>query len=160
MSFTSLTDRSKKKFDLIAESIAELSERLKDWKQDLELNGVNLRVALIKQPSILAYYDQIAVELYACVKHLQAMEKEVRGMVYKKLKEKATREYTDTAIQRLIDCDAEYVKVHTLLIDVEEVYENCKSIVGAIQQRAYTLNNLVRVYEKELQDITINIGDD
>ncbi len=160
MSSTALTERSKKKFELIASSIAELNSRMEDWKTDLELNGVNLRVALIKQPSILAYYDQIAVELYACVKHLQAMEKEVRGLVYKKLKEKATRDYTDTAIQRLIDCDSEYMKVHTLLIDVEEIYENCKAIVGAIQQRAYTLNNLVRVYEKELQDITINIGDD
>lgn len=160
MSSSALTEKSKKKFDAIAEAIADLSEQLKDWKKDLELNGVNLRVALIKQPSILAYYDQIAVELYACVKHLQSIEKEVRGLVYKKLKEKATRDYTDTAIQRLIDCDVDYVKVHTLLIDVEEVYENCKSIVGAIQQRAYTLNNLVRVYEKELQDITINIGDD
>lgn len=155
-----LTDRSKKKFDTIASSISELSDRLNDWKKDLELNGVNLRVALVKQPSILAYYDQISVELYACVKHLQTVEKEVRGLVYKKLKEKATRDYTDTAIQRLIDCDPEYVKVHTLLIDVEEIYENCKSIVGAIQQRAYTLNNLVRVYEKELQDITIHINDD
>ena len=43
------------------------------------------------------------------------------------------------------------------MIEVEEVYESVKSIVKSFEQRSYSLNNIVRIREKELENITIRM---
>lgn len=133
-----------------------MAEKLLEYKKDLNLNGKNLQVANVEQPSLIAYYDQITVEIHAYVKYLEMIEKDIRGTAYKKIRDSASRDYTEAAIQRLIDSDGEYLKVHSLLIDIEELYETSKSIVKCFEQRSYSLNNLVKIHEKELHNITVH----
>lgn len=152
-----MNTKFEKKLAQIPALLDSILGKIQDWKSDLKIRDKNIEAANIEQPSLIAYYDQVAVELHAVVKYLDMVEKEVRGSRMKTIKENMQREYSDTSIQRLIDADPEYIKVHSLLIEVEEVYESVKSIVKSFEQRSYSLNNIVRIREKELENITIRM---
>lgn len=152
-----MNPKFKKKLEHIPKAIDSVLARIKDWESDIKIRDKNIEAANIEQPSLIAYYDQVAVELHSMVKYLDMVEKEIRGSRMRTIKENMQRDYSDTAIQRLIDSDPEYIEVHALLIEVEEVYESVKSIVKSFEQRSYSLNNIVRIREKELENITIRM---
>lgn len=138
-------------------AMVRIENKIKDWKTDIRLDGKNLQSAVVEQPSLLAYYDQITVEANTIVKYIAMLEKKVRGERLKYIKEHAAHDYTDTALQRLIDGDKEYIKMHQVLLEVEELYDKCKSIVESFKQRSYCLNNIVKIRESELENITIRL---
>lgn len=134
-----------------------LEKRLKDWESDIRLDGKNLQSAVVEQPSLLAYYDQLSVEAEAMLDYMEFMVKKVRAERMQFIKEHSSNEYTDTAIQKVIDGDKQYVKTYQIYLEVKELYEKSKAIVEAFKQRSYSLNNLVKIREAELENITIRM---
>lgn len=142
----------------LAEFINSIENNVANWKDDLNLNGKNLRAANIEQPSLIAYYDQLAVEVNVALEFVDMKEKQIRGEKLVYIKDTFKKEYTDSSIQKVIDSDPKYMKIHLLYLEIKELHDKIRSIVDAFKQRAYVLNNLVKIHEKELENITINLN--
>ena len=141
----------------IIDKMAILEGDISDWKTDINLNGKNLQSALIEQPSYLARYDQIAAEANYLVDCMDIIVKRVRAERIRFIKDTFARDYTDSAIQKIVDGDKRYLDVYQVYIEVKYLYDRCKSLVDAFKQRSYALNNIVKVRESELEDITISL---
>lgn len=148
---------SQQRYEKIPQKIVEIEKKIENWRDDVSLDGKNLQSAVVEQPSLLAYYDQVAVEAGYYVDLMEMMVKKVRAERIKFIRDNFARDYTDSAIQKAVDGDPQYVKVYEIYIEVKEVYDKCKSLVEAFKQRSYSLNNLVKIHENELENITIRI---
>lgn len=148
---------SQQRYEKIPQKILEIEKKIENWRDDVSLDGKNLQSAVVEQPSLLAYYDQVAVEAGYYVDLMEMMVKKVRAERIKFIRDNFARDYTDSAIQKAVDGDPQYVKVYEIYIEVKEVYDKCKSLVEAFKQRSYSLNNLVKIHENELENITIRI---
>lgn len=146
---------SQERYEKIPEKLAEIEYKIKNWESDIALDGKNIQAAIVEQPSLLAYYDQICVEAGYYVDLMEMMVKKVRAERIKYIRDNYSKEYTDTAIQKVVDGDPKYINAYQIYIEVKEVYDKCKSLVEAFKQRSYSLNNLVKIYEGELYNITI-----
>lgn len=148
---------SQQRYEKIPQKILEIEKKIENWRDDISLDGKNLQSAVVEQPSLLAYYDQVAVEAGYYVDLMEMMVKKVRAERIKFIRDNFARDYTDSAIQKAVEGDPQYVKVYEIYIEVKEVYDKCKSLVEAFKQRSYSLNNLVKIHENELENITIRI---
>jgi Recombination, repair and ssDNA binding protein UvsY len=137
--------------------LARIERRLEGWEQNISLDGKNIEVANIEQPSWIAYYDQIAVEAYSISEYCEMLVKKVRAERMHYIKNQSSKDYTDSAIQRAIDGDKQFIYQQQIYLEVREVYDKCKSIVESFKQRSYSLNNIVKLRENELENITIRI---
>jgi len=141
----------------LPQALLIIEKKMDNWENDIRLDGKNLQSAVVEQPSLLAYYDQIAVEAYTIMDYVETIVKKVRAERMRFIKENSSKDYTDTAIQRAIDGDKEYIKYQTIFLEVKEVYDKAKAIVEAFKQRSYSLNNIVKIREHELENITIRL---
>lgn len=148
---------SQQHYEMIPQKIAGIERKISNWQADIALDGKNLRSAVVEQPSLLAYYDQTAVEAGYYVDLMEMRLKRVRAERTKFIRDNFARDYTDSAVQRAVEGDKEYQKVYEIYIEVKEVYDRCKSLVESLRQRSYSLNNLVKIHEKELENITIRM---
>ena len=89
------------------------------------------------------------------VEYLEMVEKQIRGELFKHIKDTSKKEYTDTAILRVIDANPDYLEVHELLLMAQEQYDKCIKVVKAFEQRSYMLTNIVKIREKELENVII-----
>lgn len=148
---------SQQRYEQIPKKLLEIEKKIENWRDDVSLDGKNLQSAVVEQPSLLAYYDQIAVEAGYYVDLMEMIVKKTRAERIRFIRDNFARDYTDSAIQKAVDGDPQYVKVYEIYIEVKEVYDKCKSLVEAFKQRSYSLNNLVKIHENELENITIRI---
>lgn len=135
--------------------LASIDEDLKTYSDDLAILGKNIEAANVEQPSLMAWYDQIAVKCENIMDYCETIVKKVRAERMKYIKDNSSKDYTDTAIQRMIDADKEYLNIYMKFLEVKEKYDIAKSIVKSFEQRSYSLNNIVRIRENELENITI-----
>lgn len=138
-------------------SLEVIFQKIENWEEDLKLDGKNIQSAIVEQPSLVAYYDQISVDASYVVDYMEMQLKKVRAERIKFIKENFAKDYTDTAINRVVEGDKEYNKTYALLLEARSAHDRCKAIVDAFRQRAYCLNNLVKIYENELYNITIRL---
>lgn len=148
---------SQQRYEQIPKKLLEIEKKIENWRDDVSLDGKNLQSAVVEQPSLLAYYDQIAVDAGYYVDLMEMIVKKTRAERIRFIRDNFARDYTDSAIQKAVDGDPQYVKVYEIYIEVKEVYDKCKSLVEAFKQRSYSLNNLVKIHENELENITIRI---
>ena len=141
----------------IIKKIAHIESEIADWETDINLDGKNLQAALIEQPSYLARYDQLASEAGYYVDCVDIMVKRVRAERIRYIKQNFAKDYTDSAIQKIVDGDEQYLNTYQIYIEVKYLYDRCRSLVDSFKQRSYALNNIVKVRESELQDITISL---
>ena len=147
----------KKKVEAVAQRVLDAQDAMKDWEDNLAIDGKNLEVCCIQHASHLAYYDEIAVELKYTLDFVDMVEKEVRGTLLKHMKDSFQKEYTGSSIQKVIDANPDYLEVHELYLIVQEQYDKARSIVRAFEQRSYVLNNLVKIREKELEHVVVRV---
>lgn len=145
----------RQKLEQVAGNVLEADERLKGWQDNLTIDGKNLEVCCIEQASWLAYYDEIAVELKYTLDFVEMIERMLRGEIMTDIKTRFQKEYTDTSIQRVIDANPDYIEVHEILLTVQEQYDKARSIVKAFEQRSYSLNNIVKIRENELEHVVV-----
>lgn len=137
--------------------LASIEKRLDGWEKNIQLDGKNIEIANVEQPSWIAYYDQLCVETGIILDYVELQVKKVRAERIKYVRSNSSREYTDTAIQKVIDDNEEFIKIQELYLEVKEIYDKCKAVVEAFKQRSYSLNNIVKIREAELENITIRL---
>ena len=133
--------------------------KLQGWQDNVKIDGKNIEAANIEQASWLAYYDEIKVELRTLVEYLEMKEKEVRGRLTMEIIKNASLDHNERTRERLIDAEPEYIRMHSNFLLAGEVYRMADMIVNQFLQRAYALNNLVKIRVAQIQDITLYIDD-
>lgn len=153
MSIIGKLDRDK--FTNLLEILDSYDIKMKDWKSHVNIDGKNIQSANIEQASWLAYYDEIRVELKTLLDFFDMKIREVRGNVARLLMSKEDHSLNERTRERYIDADPKYIKTYQLFLEVQEIYNLADSIVKQFTQRAYVLNNLVKIHMSAIQDVTL-----
>lgn len=149
-------DKLKKDLSNIDDILSPIHDIINDAKDDINLEGKNIAVANVEQSSLIAYYDEIKSELKYLVDYYDVMLKKKRGTLYEDILNNFSKSLNDRAIDKLIDADKSYVEMYRSALETKRTYDKVSSIVNSLTQRSYSLNNLVRIYEHQLQDITLH----
>ena len=139
----------------IKQVIKYYATKIKEGHSDIKLSGKLLPTANTEQPSLMAYYDEIK----ATVKHIMSyVEMELRkkkGQLFSELQRNSPKALTVSELEKLVDCSEDYLHIYQKFLDTKELYDKATVVVNGFTQRSYSLTNLVKIYERELQDITI-----
>ncbi len=137
-------------------SIVEFySKQIKDWKQNLKLDGKNIEIVNIQQVSWCAYYDELRAQVKAIYDILEMKVNQVRGKLFLTISQDSSVDYSDRAKERIIDDAPEYIKVYRKFLEIKELYENLQTIVTQFKNRAFIINNIVQLRTASLQDETL-----
>lgn len=145
----------KEKIKKVAKNILDADSQMEGWEANLVIQDKNLELCCVEHASWIGYYDEIAAELKYTVEFLDMIERQIRGELFKNIKDTAKKDYTDSAILRIIDANPDYLEIHELLLEATEQYDKCVKVVKAFEQRSYMLNNIVKIREKELEHVVI-----
>jgi len=141
--------------DLIDAILDEYEKEIKDWKKDVSIANKNLRVANIEQSSHLARYDEIRVNLKSLLDYYESKVRQVRSETLQLINKKSDYAYNSTEKDKLIDSDPKYLKYNRIYLEVKELYNMLSSISEQFKNRAFMLNNLVKIHVASLEDITL-----
>jgi len=130
-------------------------ENLSHAASQLDITGKKLEMANSENSAWLHYYDQRRVELRTLVKFFEAEEERIRGSLFKSYKENYSRALGEREINKYIDNEGKYIYIHSLLIEVEEVYEQYQSTVNAFISRNYALSNITKLRVAQLEYVEI-----
>jgi len=130
-------------------------QKLNDASDHIKIAGKTLEASNKENSAWLYYYDQRRVELHALVKFFRGEETRVRGNLYKSYKENYKVALGERDIIRYIDSEPEYLKIHNLLIEVEEIYEMYKAVVEAFISRNYSLSAITKARIASLENVDI-----
>jgi len=144
-------------FDAI---ITSYEKSMDGWKDNLRINGKNLESANIEQPTWIAYYDQLKVDMKILTDYMDMLVKERRAKMFRIISQNQSYDYTDNAKNKLIDDDEGYIALNKRYLVAKEMYLKLDSIVTCFSQRSFSLNNIVKIREKELENITVFINND
>ena len=130
-------------------------KEIKNAKDDISLDKKNISVAIVQQASLVAYYDEIKAELKHLMDYSELLIKRKKGEIYKDILTTLAKSMTDRALDKLVESDDDYLETYRRYLDIKELYDKTSGVVNALIQRSYSLNNLVKIDENELQNITV-----
>ena len=133
--------------------------QLKDAKENLKLDGKNIEAANVEQPSWLAYYDQIRVELEYLLQIYDMRVKVARAAARQHISKNSSYSYGQQELEKMVDGDPKYLTVNQYFIEVRATTERARSVVEAFAQRSYSLNNITKIRVAEVQNVTLRIKD-
>jgi len=143
------------KYQNLPEILAVYDKDLEDAEVRLKIKGKKLEVSNSENSAWLHYYDQRRAELKSLVKFFQMEEDRIRGTLYKSYKENYSRALGERDILKYIDSENDYLKIHSILIEVEEMYELYQAVVNAFTTRNYALSNITKLRVAQLEYIEI-----
>jgi hypothetical protein len=120
-------------------------------EKQLEKKGKLLEVAISENSANMHYYDARRTQLHSLVKYFMMEEERVRGEWYRKYNENYSLNITIQMMKKYIDAEPEYLTVHKLRIEVEEVYEAYCAVVEAFKQRNFELSNMTKIRVANLE---------
>lgn len=128
---------------------------LAEAEEKLKITGKKLEIANSENSAWLHYYDQRRVELHTLVKFFKSEEDRVKGTLFKSYKENYSRALGEREINKYIDNEETYIYVHSLLLEVEEIFELYQSVVTAFTSRNYALSNITKIRVASLENVEI-----
>ncbi len=134
--------------DLYESQLSDITERL-------DIVGKRLETSSSKTSAWMHYYDQRKAELGTLIKFFKTEEDAIRGRLHKKYKENYTVALGERDISKYIDADAEYLHIHSLLIEVEDVYDQYNVAVKSLIALGYALKSITNARIASLENIEI-----
>jgi len=138
--------------------INDYEKKLTGWQQNLSLDNKNIERVNIEQSSWLAYYDEIKVNLKTMIEYFEYLLKNQKAHDIRILIKTSEKSMTDRMLDRLAEESQDYKDIFMVYLEIKELYLTADSIVNQLYQRAYSINNIVRIREKELQGITLHLN--
>ena len=138
------------------EILKEFDRKIKDWKKDLSIAGKNIKVANVQQATLLAWYDEMRVDLKSLLDYYDMRVKQVRSEALQVIYKNSKYDYSSTEKEKIIDSDPQYLKYKRIYLEINEMYGMLSSISDQFKNRAYTLNNIVKILVASLEDITLH----
>lgn len=139
--------------DVILEAYVKL---MNGYKKDLSLNNKTLQVANMEQASVMAYYDQIKIEVEIILDLCDLKVKEIRAKTLKNILDKSNKAYGERTVEKLIDENPSYIKMYKTFLKIKEVYLKLKSIVDCFDQRGFSLNNITKVRVADMENAILH----
>lgn len=118
---------------------------VKDYPQHLELKGKNITVANAEHVGWYSYYDTVRIEVRKILDYVSCECDAVKGRLWKKYKEKHSRDLGTRDIEMYIKADPEFLAMQCKVREIEELYDKCGSIVESFKTRGYNLKNLTQL---------------
>lgn len=141
----------------IVANLEKLEKALDGWQANLSLDNKNIEVANVEQTAWLAYYDEIKVQLKMMLEYVDYLLREQKAKAMKLLYQTMQKSVTDRSIEKLAEDNSKYKNLFLIYLEVKELHMLAESIVFQLQQRAYSINNIVRIREKELEGVTLHL---
>lgn len=157
-----MTEKKKQKVLTLTEAqeflglIDEYEDRLSGWKDNVSLDKKNIQMVNIEQVTWVGYYDEIKVELKHHIDNLERKLKHQKAIAIKVIYETMQKSMTDRMVDKLAEENNDYQDIYALYLEFKNLYDQADMIVSVFQQRAYAINNIVKIREKELQGITLH----
>lgn len=149
--------RIAKDLESIVESLEKYEKELYGWKDNLTLDNKNIELVNMEQVSWLGYYDEIKVQLKIMLDYMDYLLKEQKSKAMTLLYNTMQKSVSDRTIEKLAEDNKRYKNLFIIYLEVKELYMLADSIVTQLNQRAYSINNIIKIREKELQGITLHI---
>lgn len=141
--------------ELIDDILIEFYKKLSDWKKNLKIDGKNIEKANVEQASWMAYYDEIKVQVRALLEFYEMKVKESRSKALKNIIQHSAMDHGERAREKLIDSDPTYIKYIRIYLEIKELYNLLESISDQIRNRAFALNNIVKIRIAQMEDVTL-----
>lgn len=141
----------------IVDSLEKYEKALDGWKDVISLDNKNIEIANMEQASWLGYYDEIKVQLKIMLDYMDYLLKEQKAKSMKLLYKTMQKSVSDRTVEKLAEDNSRYKDLFLIYLEVKELYLTADSVVGQLQQRAYSINNIVKIREKELEGVTLHL---
>lgn len=150
----------KKDLESIVDALEKYEKNLYGWKDNLSLDNKNIEIVNIEQVAWIGYYDEIKVQLKIMMDYLDYLLKEQKAQAMKLLYNTMEKSVSDRTIEKLAEDNKRYKNLFLIYLEVKELYLLADSIITQLQQRSYSINNIIKIREKELEGITLHIDND
>jgi len=141
--------------DYVDDVLKEIDKKIKDWKKDLSLNAKNIQLANVEQVSLLSYYDEIRVDTKSLLEYYEMKVKQVRSEALHNINKYSVKDHNSMEKDKMIDSDKTFLKYKQIYLDVYEMYNMLSSISEQFKNRAFMLNNIIKIRTAALEDITL-----
>lgn len=138
--------------------INDYEKKLSGWEKNVSLDNKNIERVNIEQSSWLAYYDEIKVNLKTMAEYFEYLLKNQKAQDIRVLMRTSEKALTDRMLDKLAEESQDYNDIFMVYLEIKELYLLADSIVNQLYQRAYAINNIVKIREKELQGITLHLN--
>jgi hypothetical protein len=148
--------KAKDDVDAIVETYLDNALRkITNYKEHLSLKGKNIEVANVEQTSYLAMYDEIRVDLKSLLSYYEVKVRESKAAAWKQINDNSKIDHSDREKDILVNNNIAYQKVNRIFLEIKEMHDTLDSICEQFRNRAFTLNNIVKVRVAALEDITL-----
>lgn len=141
----------------VVNQLEKLDKELEGWQEKVSLDNKNIEVVNIEQAAWLAYYDEIKVQLKMMLDYVDYLLKQQKAKSMKLLYNTMQKSVTDRTIEKLAEDNKTYRDLFLIYLEVKELYLIADSVVSQLYQRAYSINNIVKIREKELEGVTLHL---
>ncbi|MGZ8924287.1 MAG: hypothetical protein ACXW2E_00255 [Nitrososphaeraceae archaeon] len=145
---------------LLSKDITRLSvildtyeKELIDYDKHLQIKGKTIAEALKEQASYSAIYNEKTCELSTILKFLEGMIKQERSRLIRMYNENYNPALSERMIEKYIDNEDSYLKLHKNWIEVNDLLEKSKMITDAFNRRGFALRDLTMIYVNEIQGV-------
>ena len=145
--------------DVDTGQITNIDDILGDYKKiskvakDLiPLSGKSLHDALTSQSNEFYFFRRCMGNLKIMLDYYEALLRNIRGKLYRKIRADERREINDRGINSLIDSNDQVLILTQEMLKVKEMHDTYWGIVEAYLQRGYSLNNITKSLEIAAQD--------
>lgn len=133
--------------------------KMKNFKEELRLDGRTFQQASVQQSAYSAYYDQIAQELDVMVDEMELRIKEARMKAYTNIRKVSPKDYPERTLNLMLDGDPEVLRMTRAMLEVAERLKKAKSYVKSFETRGYSINNLTKQRQAEFLNQTIYLDE-
>lgn len=142
--------------DAIPEALDWYLAQLEPAHQEIDIAGTLMK-ANQNQPGLVAYYDAMHTDLDMILEFVERKHKIMRAS---KIRELADDPPTNTKlsaadVKLLAETDAEVVCLEQLAQEIRYVYKQFSSLMKALEQRGYTLNNITKIRIAGLEEAIV-----
>lgn len=131
-------------------------KKMKGYFDIVSINGKNIADVMTEQVGWFSFYDQIRAELQSNVDILEYYCDQIQVRKFKELAKTESKAFNESSMLKMATDTPEYRNTRLAFLEVGERLLKADSIMKAFSQRGFTINNIVRVNEANLQGITIN----
>ena len=111
-------------------------------KDRLAIKGKPYGTAQHEQCTWPNFYDQRKVELKTLVKFFESRVAAVRGRLVKRYNENSNRVLGERMMQSYIDHEEDYLNIHELSLEINELYEQYQAVCDAFTKRGFALRGI------------------
>lgn len=133
---------------------------MKGYEKNIKVDMKTYAKANSEQAGLLAYYSEMHNELEIMHKDMEMRTKVARANAMNKVHKRSDRNYTETQLKIIIDADPDVTAMATAAREIEERQKKSETIVNALHQRGFTLNNMTRIRIGGFQDEYMYVNED